>query len=73
MLFEEVHGKLDALHYVEYYAKFGTQHLQSPAHDLKFIAKYDLDIKVLAGLTLAGILLAIWLLITNMLCPSKQD
>ena len=27
MLFEEVHGRLDALHNVEYYAKFGTTHL----------------------------------------------
>mmetsp|Transcript_45839 Transcript_45839/g.60735 ORF Transcript_45839/g.60735 Transcript_45839/m.60735 type:complete len:233 (-) Transcript_45839:43-741(-) len=71
MLFEEVRGKQDVRHYVDHFAKFGASHLQSPAHDLNFVQRYDLDIKCFVCLILLGVISLLWLVLSTVVKSLK--
>ena len=73
MFFEELRGEINIMHLVEYYAKFGTEHLHAPAHELNFISSYDLDIKLLILLTVLGLTLGFYLIITECLCKKRKQ
>ena len=54
---------LEAKRWIDYYSKFGTQHLQAGAHKIPLWQKLDLDIKLMVGLVVLAAFLAVRMLL----------
>ena len=66
MRFNEKHGQNYAKEWVEYFAKFGTQHLTPKAQFMPLWQRVDLDIKAVIYIMVTACIVAVWIILEKL-------